>query len=307
MNFCAKSLPLSPGCYLFKDDNDQVLYVGKSKCLRKRVSSYFKKQKDEKIAQMMHFAANLSHQETATDIEAMLLEHKLIRQYRPPYNVRMRKERQHWYMKVDDNYIYVIPKDERKKASCIGPFYRQDHAEEVLISLGDIWAVPTCQGIGKSPKKNSCLRFHIGQCLGPCIGNSAESAIQEVHTFLKGETEPVLQRFKNQIEDAAQAMLFEKAARLRDQRDILQDLASQIERMPPELEGKDYYIFLKSRHEDGFLLIYSHKRCVKSWLRFGNTNDSSAYELVKFEREEGLRLIDAILEVDAIRCFLPKD
>ena len=158
------NIPLSPGCYLFKDAEGRILYIGKSKCLRKRVASYYREQKDERIAQMMMFAISVDYLCTNTDIEAILLEYSLIKKYRPQYNVRMAKEREHWYIKVDtcqpipdifivaENELKGRAKQEEQGIHYIGAFFRPEHAEEALETIGEYWHTPVC-GFGKGKAK----------------------------------------------------------------------------------------------------------------------------------------------------------
>ena len=343
-----RELPLTPGCYLFKDSCDQVLYVGKSKSLRSRVSSYFMQQKDERIAQLMRFVEDVSYQSTMTDIEAILLEHRLIKTYRPPYNIRMQKDRQHWYIKIDLNQtypgMYVVSEEtkvaeataedkatsKRKSEMFIGAFYKQEHAETALEVLGEYWKTPTC-GFGKRPKtikaKSPCLRYHIQCCLGPCACCASteeyQSVIQEVIAFLCGSYEVVLHEMEKIIQEASQAMAYEKASKLQNQYNDLNNLARYLKNMPPELEGKNYYVLLKSRHEDNFLLLYLKEKCAQAWMRFemsseweiksramiryvehGEMPETSLLEdFLVFDSEDGLRIADAVLEVDAVRIF----
>ena len=293
MKNIADSLPMKPGCYIFKDEDGQVLYVGKSKSLKKRVASYFKKQKDERIAQMMHFATDLSYKCVDTDIEALLLEYSLIKQHRPPYNVKMQKDRQYWYINVEGTLL-LISQDKSEKFA--GPFYRKEHAEDALIILGDYWPISVCQARQKGP----CLRFHIKQCLAPCSeGFNAEykAVIKELIRFFEGDKK-ALKKLKKRIKDAAKEMAFEKAANLQMQYDNLHMLSRQLERMPPDLEGKSYYISLESRHEDSFLWVYMQDACVLAWMSF------PMEKFVVFEREDGLRLARAVLEIEALRSYV---
>jgi len=332
---CAvRNLPLTPGCYLFKDSDGCVLYVGKSKSLRKRVSSYFTQQhKDEKIARMMRFVTDISHQCTATDIEALLLEFRLIKTYRPPYNVRMRKDRQRWFVKIDTRQtypgLYVVPEAAQNADEfCIGAFYREEHAASALEIISEYWRTPTCEFGGKRTKsKPPCLRFHIQRCLAPCArctpANEYQSIIKEVISFFCISHEPTLQDIKNQIHEHCQTMAYEKAAHLQNQYNNLYTLARQLEKSPPELEGKNYYVLLKSPHEDNFLLLHMQNKCVTAWIRFANLAEwdvkSSAMiqyiengkmpetplldDFTVFSEDEGLRLAEAVLEIDASRRF----
>lgn len=284
----ANSLPLSPGCYIFKDGEGQILYVGKSKCLKKRVATYFGKQKDEKIAQLMRFAEDLCYKCVGTDVEALILEYCLIKQYRPPYNAKMRKDRQYWYINIEEPKILI---SQEKGNISAGPFPRKEYAADALAQLGDYWPIPTCEAKRKGP----CLRFHIKQCVAPCANKDKEYA--ELIAFFKGDFS-VLEKLNYRIKELVEEMAFEKAAHLQNQYENLYALSNHIERMPPNLKGKNYYISLKSRHDDSFLWVYMQDLCVRAWMIFPNG------EFVVFEREEGLKLANAVLEIEALRGFV---
>jgi len=284
----ANALPLNPGCYIFKDEDGQILYVGKSKCLKKRVATYFGKQKDEKIAQLMHFAADLSYQCVGTDIEALLLEYCLIKQYRPPYNAKMRKDRQYWYINIEEPKILI---SQEKGSISAGPFPRKEYAWDALSQLGDYWPIPTCEAKRKGP----CLRFHIKQCLAPCTSDTG--GYKELAAFFKGDFS-VLKKLNTLINKAVKEMAFEKAAHLQNQYENLRELSKHIEKMPPDLKGKNYYISLKSRHDSSFMWVYMQDFCVRAWMTFPNG------AFVVFEHEEGSRLANAVLEIEALRGFV---
>lgn len=331
-------LPLTPGCYLFKDSDGQILYVGKSKSLRKRVASYFTQQKDEKIARLMRFVTDISYQCTATDIEALLLEYRLIKTYRPPYNIRMRKDRQYWYIKIDTCqtypglYVIEIPESAHEVEELrIGAFYRQEHAIYALEVISEYWRTPTCEFGNKRnvvKAKSPCLRFHIQRCLAPCArctpANEYQSVVKEVISFFHVSHEPVLQDIKKLIHEFSQTMAYEKAAHLQNQYNSLYTLARHLENSPPKLEGKKYYVLLKSYHENSFLLAYIYDKCVTAWMRFADLTEweikSSAIvqyvengnmpevslldDFAIFSEDEGLRISEAVLEVEASRRFI---
>jgi len=284
----ANALPLSPGCYIFKAEDGEVLYVGKSKCLKKRVATYFGNQKDEKTAQMMHFATDLSYQCVGTDVEALILEYCLIKQHRPAYNAKMRKDRQYWYINIEGSKILI---SEEKGRISAGPFPRKEYAGDALGELGDYWPIPTCENKRKGP----CLRFHIKQCIAACIGSV--EAYEELIAFFKGDFS-VLKKLKCFISEAVEKMAFEKAAHLQTQYENLHQLSKYIEKMPPDLKNRNYYISLKSRHDDSFMWVYMQNLCVRAWMTF------PIGEFTVFEREEGLKLTNAVLEIEALRGFV---
>ena len=334
-----QSIPYTPGCYLFKDKDGNILYVGKSKCLRKRVASYFRPQKDTKIEKMMMFAAGVSHMPTDTDIDALLMEHRLIKEHRPPYNARMRKDRQSWYIQIDVTQMYpslcIVPETQDSPVLSIGSFLSEDSAVQALETIGICWQLPTC-GQDFSRVKRPCLRFQIKQCIAPCSGEVGyevyQSAVQGACTFLCGGDasvhESMLGKLERQMREATEAQEYEKAADLRDIHEDLHRLSRQLANMPPALEGKDYCVFIKSRHEECFILAYLQDGCVRAYMRFDSISDFlhgdklgilaryigsgrlvpadrcfAPCEFATLSKDEGFALAGAIIEIDAIRKF----
>jgi len=326
-----QELPRAPGCYLFKDVAGQILYVGKSKHLRKRVSSYFgaSYQRDEKFNVMVRHVASIDHVCTDTDIEALLLEHRLIKKYRPPYNAKMRKDMEHWYIKIDMDQPYpgltIVSEKWDVQNTFIGNFRRRESAEAALLLISEYWRLPTC-GLASKNRKASCLRYQIKQCVGSCAGHinpeKYQSIIDDAIDFFRGNFKPVLDNIIKLIQDASQTLAFERAAHLRNQYEGLQMLSKQFSHIPPELVGRDYYLLLKSRHEDCFLWVYLKNKTVRAWIRVNSIEEWNAkagtimqhiadepinpvsVNYITFDDIEGLRLMDAILEVEAIRFYI---
>ena len=321
-------LPMQPGCYIFKDSDKNILYVGKSKCLNKRVASYFRKNQDEKVSMMMKFAADVDHICTDTDIEAILLEHRLIKMYRPPYNSRMRKDKEQWYIVINKERpspaLFVSPEKSWDSGMVnIGPFTRKEYAYDALIVVSDYWNMPTCGFTGRG-NKPPCLRFYIKQCIAPCSRNidldDYQATIGLIIKFLSGSPESVYQDINRRIQEAADSLKFEHAGYLQNQYERLLDIANYLSHIPPQLDGKKYCVFLKSRHEECFLWINLESLCAKSWMRFTSKDEweiksEKMMDYIKtgkspklpcgdfriFEQEEGELLVTAIIEVDAIK------
>jgi len=327
----AQAMPLTPGCYLFKDRDGNVLYVGKSKCLRKRVASYFSGQKEPKIEKMVRIAASVTHEPTDTDIEAMLLEYRLIKKYQPPFNAKMRKDRQSWYIQVDLRPPYpslqITDETDGDAVLSIGPFPKEESAVFALEIVGNFWRLPTCGQTfkdkkGKKAKKATCLRFQIKQCSAPCGGEieheAYRGAIKGACAFLRGESDSALRELQAKMLTATEALDFEKAAVLRDKHDALHRLSRHLKHMPPPLKGKEFCVFVKSRHEECFILTHVKDECVQAYMRFdsladflqGHTQSLSHVHANTLNgyatpnTSEGLTLINAILEIDAHRSFI---
>jgi len=274
-----RSMPLTPGCYLFIGVDGQILYVGKSKCLRKRASSYLGRHKDEKFIAMMRLATDIAYETTETDIEAMLLEYKLIKKHQPPFNAKMRKERPRWYINIDTSLSYpklcVAPEELRDPVLCVGPFSHQERATDAMVTIGGYWNIPACGQSGTTP----CMQYHIKQCLAPCAyeisSNTYTSIIKSICDFFRGDYSDTFREIEKAISAAAEDMAFEKAARLRDQYTELRNLSRKLDRMPPELYAKDYCCWLKSYHEESLLLVYIRNNLTVAYMRFKDAKDLS--------------------------------
>jgi len=326
-----RALPLTPGCYFFKDKRGDVLYIGKSKCLRKRVSSYFTGQNEQKIAQMMNLVASVSHVCTATDIEAILLEHRLIKQYLPPFNAKMRITRKHWYIDINVNPPYpilrVVPHEARNPLWCVGPFSHQDSAFSMIKTVADYWRIPVCGKENGISGKGPCLQYHIGFCLGPCSENLPDNAysdtIREMSDFFQGHCDGILRKVKNSLQEASDALAYEKAAKLRNQYEAFSSLAWRMERMPPDFDGREFCVWLKSHHEDSILLAHISDCRVKAYARFANDENikgsdgfaammdyletgktTECENFLTFNETDGEALIKAIIETEAERRFV---
>jgi len=302
-------LPLTPGCYIFRGEDGGVLYVGKSKCLRKRVASYFGAAKDKKFDAMMRIAHSLTYEETDSDITALILEHQLIKKFRPPFNARMKKDRQDWFIQIDKTAKYpsLIIRDEAGSGANIGSFFNEDVAINILTVIGDFWRLPTC-GADFSAKKRSCLRAQIGQCLAPCLGTvSPDTYVNAVNAALEfccadtTATESVLEKIRAEISAAVENLEFEKAARLNGQLEAVTILARQMRSIPPALEEREYFVKVQSFHEDSFIFVYLKDGLALAWQRFEGIK---YFPFTVIAKEDRLSFARAVVEIDANRCFI---
>jgi len=314
----AKDLPDSPGCYFFKDEAGRVLYIGKSKCLKKRVKSYFKIHKEKKTNIMLQYAAHIEYICTKTDIEAMLLEYRLIKEYKPEFNYRMAGERREWYINLQFDDIprfYISPRNliKNNEILSIGPFFNHGCAETILDVLGWYWQIPIC-GVNIKKEAAKCMRRHIGQCFGPCSQSKPNHDMneEELHRFFSGDYEVVTYNLSRKIHKLAEALEFEKAGQLKSKYDILLDCIKYTRGKPRDIDTGNYYVFLKSRHEPSVLWIYLCKGAAKTWMRFLSVADweenylSDKQEIFTVDKDDIL-FSRAVLEIDAIRYFSAAD
>lgn len=222
-----QSLPNRPGVYIFKDKDEQVLYVGKASSLKKRVGSYFAWSSHLTLRQqvMLEKAVQIDFYVTDSEVEALLLENNLIKEHRPPYNVMLRDDKSYPYLAVTlgDEYprVTVTRRLHIEGAKYFGPFTRAKALRQTLGVLRRIFPLRTChrQEPGRS-SGSPCLYFEIGKCLAPCTGQVSLEAyravVKELCDFMEGEADKVLTKLEKEMKEAATSLNFEKAALLRD-------------------------------------------------------------------------------------------
>ena len=225
----AGSIPDTPGSYQFKDAHGRVIYVGKAKSLRQRLSNYFADPRTLPVrtAQMVRTAESVEWIQVRNEVEALMLEYSLIKQHRPRFNVRLVDDKSYPFLAVTlaDQWPrpMVVRGRKRKGNRYFGPYAHAYAIRDTLDELLRTFPLRTCsdakfrrhERLGKP-----CLLFHIEKCSGPCVGEvPAEryaELVEEFMQFLDGDTEPVLQRLEAEMRSAAENMEFEHAARVRD-------------------------------------------------------------------------------------------
>ena len=223
----AMDLPLSPGVYLMKNADGKIIYVGKSKALRNRVSQYFSDvTKDVKTAAMVASVRDFEFMLTDTEIEAFALENKLIKLYKPKYNILLKDSKNYPYIKVtmDEPYprVVMVRKRSRDKAKYFGPYSSSFLASRVIKTVNRIFGLPTCKrqfprDIGK---ERPCIYSQIGQCVAVCDGRIGEEEYREsfpaILSFLRGDFKQVKAILQEKMLYASRNLAFEAAALYRD-------------------------------------------------------------------------------------------
>src|SRR2546422_2750469 len=233
-----KSIPPGPGVYLYKDNTDQTVYVGKAKSLRNRVRTYFQLSRDldERKDQMMDAIEDVEFIMTDTEGEALALENNLIKQYKPKYNVLLRDDKTYPYIKLTVNEPFpraVITRRVRKDGALyFGPFFPAGLARKSLKLIERYFLIRNCniQIDGKRPRP--CLQYYIHRCVGPCVeGNTTyeqyQEAVKDVRLFLEGRNNDLIKRLRAKMEEASANEEFELAAHYRDAVDTMEALAER--------------------------------------------------------------------------------
>jgi excinuclease ABC subunit C len=218
-------IPDSPGVYLFKDKVDNIIYVGKSLSLKKRVSQYFMQtDQDSKTRALVNNIANLEYMVTPTEIDALILESNLIKEHRPRYNVDLKDDKQYPFIKITVNEefprIFLTRKRVQDSAKYFGPYISAWAIRETLKTISRIFKIRQCKKKIR-PGGRTCLNFQIGLCSAPCSGmidkEEYRNAVKSTIQFLEGKNEILIQRLKDMMQYHASQQKFEAAAGIRDQ------------------------------------------------------------------------------------------
>ncbi len=223
----AGSIPDAPGSYQFKDRDGRVIYVGKAKSLRSRLSNYFVKNLPIRTAQMVASAASVEWIQVDNDVEALMLEYSLIKTHRPRFNIRLVDDKSYPFLAVTVGDEWPRPMvmrgAKRKGVRYFGPYGHAYAIRETLDLLLRTFPLRTCSDnkFGRHEKSGRpCLLFHIEKCSGPCVGEVTQERyrelVDELLDFLDGDTDTIVKRLEHEMREAADELAFERAARLRD-------------------------------------------------------------------------------------------
>ena len=212
-------LTTDPGCYLMKNKDQEIIYVGKAKNLRNRVRSYFSGAHDEKTMRLVQDITDFDYIVTGSEIESLLLENTLIKKHLPRYNILLKDDKSYPFIKItkEEHPKLVVTRTVKPNTGkYFGPYPNAYSAHETKKLLDRIYPLRKCNVM---PDK-LCLYYHIGQCLGPCVFNVTEEQNQKmidgITSFLNGETDEVMKELQEKMETAAEALEFEKAKEYRD-------------------------------------------------------------------------------------------
>ena len=224
----AMALPLSPGVYIMKNKNRDIIYIGKAKALKNRVSQYFGSQNNhpEKVRRMVENVNDFEYIITDSEFEALILECSLIKQHKPKYNILLKDDKGYSYIKVTNEpwrrISYVLQKGD-DDATYIGPYKSSFYVKDSVEQAQKIFRLPTCNRRFPQDfrKGRPCLNYHIKQCCAPCTGKISLSQynelVDEALNFLKGGDTKSVKMLTEKMNQAAEQLDFERAAKIRDQ------------------------------------------------------------------------------------------
>lgn len=222
-----RKLPENPGVYLMKDQWGNIIYIGKAKILKNRVSSYFRgiNSHPPKVKAMVAVIHEFEYIMTDTEMEALILEQTLIKRHKPKFNILLRDDKQYPFIKVtvDEKFprVFMTRQVSKDKARYFGPYTSADAVKRTLEVLTDIYPIRKCNKNLEKGTSRPCLNFHIHKCLGPCQGTVFEheyrEMVQKIMDFLSGKSEFLIEQIEGQMKTASQELNFEAAAKYRDQ------------------------------------------------------------------------------------------
>jgi excinuclease ABC subunit C len=247
-----EAVPTRPGVYLFKDAADGILYVGKARVLRDRVRSYFQASRalDPRRDQMVAEIADLELIVTDSEIEALALENNLIKRHKPRFNVLLRDDKNHPYLKLtlgeDYPRIHVVRRPAEDGNAYGGPYIPASLGRKTAAVVHRVFGVRSCKETLNGRRPRPCLQYQIRRCLAPCVAEVCgldryRRSCEDARLFLEGRSEEVLGRLKVQMQAAAAGERFEEAASLRDQVRALERLEAPQKITTTELEERDLF------------------------------------------------------------------
>ena len=257
-----KSLPEKPGVYQFFDENGIIIYVGKAKNLKKRISSYFHKSHEiGKVRVLVKKIRDIKHIVVDTETDALLLENNLIKKYQPRYNVMLKDDKSYpWICIKKEAFPRVFSARilEKDGSKYYGPYASVRMMKTLLDLIRQLFSLRTCkhhlsdENI-KKKKYKICLEYHIGNCLGPCEEKqSAEdynNSIQQIESILKGNISLVIQELKSRMKDFAANLEFEKAQIIKENLILLERYQSKSTVVSPEINNIDVFSIEDSENE----------------------------------------------------------
>ncbi len=249
-----RTLPRQPGVYLYKNAEGEVIYVGKAKNLRNRVSSYLleKNQMNSKTGTLMREAVDVDYIQVANEHEALALENNLIKQRKPRFNILLRDDKTYPYVKLTlgDRHpkVFVTRRLRRDGGQYFGPYFPGNLAHRIVDLVHRSFLIPSCKVDLNRFHPRPCLEFYIKRCLGPCVENliaeeTYREAVRDVQLFLNGNQNELEDRITARMTEAARSEQFELAARLRDQLVTVHQLQEKQRIASAENEDADVFGF----------------------------------------------------------------
>ena len=302
-----KTIPTDPGVYRYYDEKGEIIYVGKAKNLKRRVSSYFNKQQSGKVKVLVSRIADIKFIVVDNEMEALLLENNMIKQYKPRYNIMLKDDKTYpWICVKNERFprVFLTRKKVNDGSIYFGPYPSVTVAKTFLEMLRKLYPIRNCKLVLKEENiynghYRPCLEYHIGNCKAPCDGSMSEDEYREmilnVKKVIKGNIQEVLKDMKAQMMDYASRLEFEQAQVIKDKYDILENYHAKsvvcsntifdIEVFSYEDAGNSFYVNYMKIVEGA--IIQSHSFEIKRKL------DESAEELLSIAIVEVRQMMES--------------
>jgi excinuclease ABC subunit C len=271
----AGTIPDAPGSYQFKDREGRVIYVGKASSLRSRLSNYFANPAGmlPRTAQMVAQAETVEWIQVRNDVEALMLEYSLIKQHRPRFNVRLRDDKSYPFLAITTSDLWpraMVKRGTKDKGTrYFGPYAHAYAIRETLDSLLRTFPIRTCSDNKfrvHEKQGRPCLLYHIEKCTGPCIAaisggsgidhESYDKLVAELIDFLDGDTEPIVRRLEQEMRESADALEYERAARLRDRLTAVRKAIEKQQMVTERVEDLDVFGIAEDELEAAIQVFY---------------------------------------------------
>lgn len=294
-------LPDQPGCYLMKDRQHTIIYVGKAKVLKNRVRSYFTGSHDAKTQRLVSEIEDFEYIVTSSNIEALILELNLIKKYDPKYNVMLKDDKTYPFIKITNERhpkLIVTRNVKKDKGKYFGPYPNVQAARETKKLLDRLYPLRKCATL----PDRVCLYYHLGQCLAPCVYDISEETnkqlVDEITRFLNGGHQQIKKELTEKMQEAAEQLQFERAKELRDQIAYIDSTMEKQKMTMSDLSDRDVFAYA---YDKGWM-------CVQVFfIRQGKLieRDVSLFPMYQDPEEEFLTFMGQFYEKN--NHFLPKE
>lgn len=319
-------VPTSPGCYQMKNKEGLIIYVGKAKNLKRRLSSYFNKTQTGKTLMLVNDIEDFEYIVTSTEIESLILEITLIKKYNPKYNILLKDDKSYPYIEFIEKPYPILKvvrntKRRKNKNKLFGPYPNVKAAKRTVEILNRVYPLKKCN----SMPKRECLYYHIGECLGYCLKENKDidtsNMSKEIISFLRGNHSFITDKIKIEMEKASESLNFEKALELKE---MLNDIEITLNKQKIDLNNNEDFDMINYYYHDNYLSIIIF--FIRGGLLFGRDYDIFEYfsqpeesvveYIIKFYEEKGIipkQLLvpdgidnDLLQEYLNIKVFTPK-
>jgi excinuclease ABC subunit C len=294
MAIILKNIPKEPGIYMFKDSDGKVIYVGKAKSLRQRVSSYFRKDNGESIKTefLRKQIEDIDYIIMPNETDALILENRMIKKHNPKYNIRLKDAKTYSYivLTAEDYPRMMMSRKPPKKGEWFGPYTEGMKRRETMLLAQKIFKLRTCR---KLPKKE-CLNYHIGLCTAPCIGaitkRDYNAQVERASRFLKGDTKEAEKKLRIEMKEASESQNYETAIEKRNQIEAIAIL-KQKQNVEHSI-GEDWDIWAMVGNENEIIMeMFSVKKGIISGRKnytIDNYDDAKRHFFIRYYSENAI-------------------